>query len=401
MRGRADNVRLVRVLTGEDPPPNAKKQGDFFYVVDLLPRPEQRGGHGGRDRGGRDRGGGGRGGVVAAAVGAVAVAAAWAVRLVRTAPARVLRVSRWAQAAEETRIVVAAAPTVRAAARAGWSRARLADPIVPAAAVVAVAGHVRPAAVAVLAAVPGAARWSRRRCWAWSRRRPWRRCWAWSRRRSRRRCWPWSRRRPGRRSRAQLWWSRRRCWAWSRRRPWRRCWPWSRWRSRRPGMRARGGGGGGGGGPGGGGGFGGPRRDRGARSRRRSPARGRPEARREGLASRGAGRSRCDSERRAAGCRAKARAARREAARVRRQVAEAPPAAPARRSFGRLAAQGTSTNRWPLCAACQSPVRVGRRAGDDAPVMTAGRQRRDREPRFDQAGRRSRAPTRARNFRSR
>jgi len=86
-----------------------------------------------------------------------AVAAEWAVRLARTAPARVLRVSKWAQAADETRIVVAVVPTVRAAARAGWSRARLADPIVRAAAVVAVAGHVRPAAVAVLTAVPGAA----------------------------------------------------------------------------------------------------------------------------------------------------------------------------------------------------------------------------------------------------
>jgi hypothetical protein len=29
MRGRADNVRLVRVMSGEDPPPSAKKQGDF------------------------------------------------------------------------------------------------------------------------------------------------------------------------------------------------------------------------------------------------------------------------------------------------------------------------------------------------------------------------------------
>src|SRR3982750_2816803 len=63
MRGRADNVRLVRVMSGEDPPPSAKKQGDFYYVVDLQPRPESRGRHGGRDD--RDRGrdrGGGRGG---------------------------------------------------------------------------------------------------------------------------------------------------------------------------------------------------------------------------------------------------------------------------------------------------------------------------------------------------
>ena len=38
IRDRADNVRLIRVLSGEDPPPAAKKQGDFHYVVDLMPR---------------------------------------------------------------------------------------------------------------------------------------------------------------------------------------------------------------------------------------------------------------------------------------------------------------------------------------------------------------------------
>ena len=40
LRDRADNVRLVRVLSGEDPPPGAKKQGDFYFFVDLQPRPE-------------------------------------------------------------------------------------------------------------------------------------------------------------------------------------------------------------------------------------------------------------------------------------------------------------------------------------------------------------------------
>ena len=44
---RVDNVRLVRVLSGEDPPPNAKKQGDFYYLVDLMPR---------REGGGKSRG---------------------------------------------------------------------------------------------------------------------------------------------------------------------------------------------------------------------------------------------------------------------------------------------------------------------------------------------------------
>jgi len=67
IRDRAENVRLVRVMSGEDPPPGAKKQGDFYYLVDLLPRPEQRRDRDGRgDRGGgqgrRDRGGGGSGG---------------------------------------------------------------------------------------------------------------------------------------------------------------------------------------------------------------------------------------------------------------------------------------------------------------------------------------------------
>ncbi|HVV16934.1 MAG TPA: hypothetical protein VHH90_06995, partial [Polyangia bacterium] len=53
IRDRADNVRLIRVMSGEDPPPAAKKQGDFYYLVDLMPRAEPR-----RDRG---RPGGGRG----------------------------------------------------------------------------------------------------------------------------------------------------------------------------------------------------------------------------------------------------------------------------------------------------------------------------------------------------
>ena len=75
LRDRAENVRLVRVLSGEDPPANAKKQGDFYYVVDLQPRHEGRsrdrderggrrdgGGDRGRGRGDRSGGGGGGGG---------------------------------------------------------------------------------------------------------------------------------------------------------------------------------------------------------------------------------------------------------------------------------------------------------------------------------------------------
>src|SRR5450432_582047 len=53
IRDRADNVRLVRVMSGEDPPPGAKKQGDFYYLVDLMPRAEPR-------RNDRGRGGPGR-----------------------------------------------------------------------------------------------------------------------------------------------------------------------------------------------------------------------------------------------------------------------------------------------------------------------------------------------------
>jgi hypothetical protein len=71
---RAGQVRLVRVLQGETPPQGAQKRGDYYYAVDLAPRPQsqqrdafegrdgdRRRGPGGRDRGGRpgDRGPGG------------------------------------------------------------------------------------------------------------------------------------------------------------------------------------------------------------------------------------------------------------------------------------------------------------------------------------------------------
>ena len=63
IRDRADNVRLVRVMSGEDPPPGAKKQGDFYYLVDLMPRGEPRRNDRGRGGPGRhDCGGGGGGG---------------------------------------------------------------------------------------------------------------------------------------------------------------------------------------------------------------------------------------------------------------------------------------------------------------------------------------------------
>ena len=74
---RASGVRLVRVLSGDKPPANAQKKGDFYYVLDMMPRPEsrrdadsrgddRRGRGGGRDRdsrgGGRGPGGGPGGG---------------------------------------------------------------------------------------------------------------------------------------------------------------------------------------------------------------------------------------------------------------------------------------------------------------------------------------------------
>ena len=60
---RAAGVRLVRVLSGDSPPANAQKKGDFYYVVDAMPRPESRreADSRGDDRRGRDwdgRGGG-------------------------------------------------------------------------------------------------------------------------------------------------------------------------------------------------------------------------------------------------------------------------------------------------------------------------------------------------------
>ena len=127
MRGRADNVRLVRVMSGEDPPPSAKKQGDFYYVVDLQPRPEPRGRHGGRDGprcGGRDR------------------RRRWWRRWRRpswrrsgrrqrfSAPA--VADSKWDPAAAATGTVAAGAAvrTVRSAGPGGWSRVR---PMLPSA----------------------------------------------------------------------------------------------------------------------------------------------------------------------------------------------------------------------------------------------------------------------------
>ena len=65
---RVGQVRLVRVIQGENAPQGAQKRGEFYYVVDLMPRPQSqresfdgRRGPGGRDRGGRpgDRGHGG------------------------------------------------------------------------------------------------------------------------------------------------------------------------------------------------------------------------------------------------------------------------------------------------------------------------------------------------------
>src|SRR6185369_8723409 len=68
---RVGSVRLVRVLSGDKPPPNAQKRGDFFYVVDVVQKGQQGGkgrfegrrGDRGVPGGGRDRGGpgGGRG----------------------------------------------------------------------------------------------------------------------------------------------------------------------------------------------------------------------------------------------------------------------------------------------------------------------------------------------------
>ena len=75
---RVAQVRLVRVVQGESAPSGAQKRGEFFYLIDLMPRPQsmqqdsfdsrdgdRRRGPGGRDRGGRpggNRGPGGAGG---------------------------------------------------------------------------------------------------------------------------------------------------------------------------------------------------------------------------------------------------------------------------------------------------------------------------------------------------
>lgn len=63
---RVDAVNRVRVFGGEEQPQGGHKQGDFYYVVDLIPRPQDGGRrnrdrHGGRDRGERGRGGPGGG----------------------------------------------------------------------------------------------------------------------------------------------------------------------------------------------------------------------------------------------------------------------------------------------------------------------------------------------------
>src|SRR5438046_2789375 len=39
VKDRVDNLRLIRVMQGEDPPPSARKVGDFYYLSDLMPRP--------------------------------------------------------------------------------------------------------------------------------------------------------------------------------------------------------------------------------------------------------------------------------------------------------------------------------------------------------------------------
>src|SRR5262245_47977923 len=55
--GKVDDLRMIRVLAGEDPPATAKKRGEFYFVIERLP---QAGGYGRRDdrRGGRSGGGG-------------------------------------------------------------------------------------------------------------------------------------------------------------------------------------------------------------------------------------------------------------------------------------------------------------------------------------------------------
>jgi hypothetical protein len=56
-------VLKVRVLSGEEtPPPGAKKVGDFYYVVDMVARPQRDDRRGGHGRGGPDERRGGRGG---------------------------------------------------------------------------------------------------------------------------------------------------------------------------------------------------------------------------------------------------------------------------------------------------------------------------------------------------
>jgi len=64
---RIDAVSRVRVFGGEEQPQGGRKQGDFYYVVDLIPRPQDGGQRkrdrpGSRDRGERSRPGRGPGG---------------------------------------------------------------------------------------------------------------------------------------------------------------------------------------------------------------------------------------------------------------------------------------------------------------------------------------------------
>ena len=102
IRDRADNVRLIRVMSGEDPPPGAKKQGDFYYLVDLMPRGEPR-------RNDRGRGGPGRHDAAAVAAAAGSLAAAPAESVGPMAPAATSRVaSSSARAAIE--IAIRASP---------------------------------------------------------------------------------------------------------------------------------------------------------------------------------------------------------------------------------------------------------------------------------------------------
>ena len=110
IRDRADNVRLVRVMSGDDPPPGAKKQGDFYYLVDLMPRSEPR-------RNDRGRGGPGR---HDAAV-AVAVAAEGLPVAGQAEPMGPAATSRVASNSDRAAIEIAISPAgARWQVPAGW-----------------------------------------------------------------------------------------------------------------------------------------------------------------------------------------------------------------------------------------------------------------------------------------